>query len=185
MSTGQPQLRAAGVLCDPRGDGPEVMRRFAESLAAQGVRVAGLVQEVLQFDDGTKRGIDIIDLADGIRLPLSRYTREQLQNRVCTLDTQVLAEASGTLRRALQNGADLIIVEKFGVHERKGRGLHTELSEIILAGIPLLAAVPRSAAEDWEAFTGGLAPLIPASPVALAQWWTKVGDEFSAHPPII
>ena len=152
----------------------DALSDFAAELRGQGVRVAGLVQEVLRDDDGTMTGIDMVELDTGRRIAINRPTKENLENKTCSLNTNALAESTEALRRAIREKADLIVLEKFGEQEQKGQGLSDEIFAAIAEEIPLLIAVPEFALPLWQERSGELGETLPYDVAAFQQWWNSV-----------
>ncbi len=151
-----------------------LLGRLAEELKKDGVRVGGLVQEALSSGNGGKHGLDAIELDTGRRIAINRPTRSQIVHGECSLDMSALTESSAAIRRAIKAPADLIIIEKFGDQEQKGKGLAAEILEAMAEGIPTLVAVPEDAAGIWNEFSGGLAATVPFEIEALREWWKEV-----------
>lgn len=169
-----PPVRAAAVLY-PRGRrNRDLLVAFAAELKARGVRVGGVLQEALADGEGCKSGIDAVELDTGRRIPINRPTRAQLMYHECSLDAAALVDATGAVRRAVEERMDLIIVEKFGEQERNGQGLADEIMLAIAEDIPTLVAVPVDSAAAWEEFSGGLAVTLPYDAAALRDWWAAV-----------
>lgn len=167
-----------------------LLARFSAELLRRGFRVGGVVQEVLLDAAGTKIGMDAVEVDSGRRIPIARPTASQIAEGVCSLDLAGLAESTGPVRRALDQGADLIVVEKFGDQERANKGLAGEIMAAMAEGIPTLVAVPAGSLDDWQRFSGNLGVLLPSDEAALWRWWGPhrlyrdliqgVGDEAGA-----
>ena len=78
------------------------------------------------------------------------------------------------LRRAVREGVDLIVLEKFGEQEQKGQGLSDEIFAAIAEDIPLLIAVPRFALDLWRGRTGEMGETLDYDLEAFHQWWASV-----------
>ncbi len=150
------------------------LSEFAAELRTAGARVGGLVQDVVRGDDGRMRRIDMVELDTGRRIAINQPTRENLENKTCSLDTSALTESTEALRRAIREGVDLIVLEKFGEQEQKGQGLNDEIFAAIAAEIPLLIAVPEFALELWQERSGALGDTLPYDLNAFRQWWATV-----------
>jgi nucleoside-triphosphatase THEP1 len=61
----------------------------------------------------------------------------------CRLDAGRLAELAKRLAAAMQNGADLVIINRFGPAEAEGGGLNDLIAQALDADIPVLIAVPE------------------------------------------
>lgn len=169
-----PKAPLAAILYE-RGDKiEELLAAAAAALRAHGVRVGGLVQHSRRSGDDVRCTIEVESIADGRRYLLSQDTSDDPTE--CTLDTAVLAEASGALRQALAQQVDLVIVNKFGKQEAAGRGLRGEILQIALAGVPLLTTVSRRHLPQWQEFIGDDVTLLePALPAVLAWWNAHTG----------
>jgi hypothetical protein len=152
----------------------DALARFASDLREQGVRVGGLVQDVSRGENGRMTRIDMVELDTGRRIAINRPTRENIENKTCSLNTNALAESTEALRRAVRERADLIVLEKFGEQEQKGQGLSDEIFAAIAEDIPLLIAVPRFALDMWRERTGELGETLDYDLEAFHQWWASV-----------
>lgn len=150
------------------------LSEFATELRAAGVRVGGLIQEVLRDDDGKMTGIDMVALDTGQRIAINRPTKENLENKTCSLDTSALTDSTEALRRAIREGVDIIVLEKFGEQEQKGQGLNDEILAAIAEEIPLLIAVPEFALALWQERSGALGDTLAYDIDAFRQWWGTV-----------
>lgn len=155
----------------PRGD---ALARFIASLKADGIKVGGMVQDVVLRDDGSRERIDTIDISTGNRIVINQSTTETLRNHECSLDVAALTETTSVLRRAVIDGAALIIVEKFGAREVEGGGLSDDILDVIAAGVPMLVAVPETSLEAWRERTGQLGAEIEFTEPAFHDWWAGV-----------
>lgn len=169
-----PTPRFAAVVYPARQQAVGFLAAFADKLKAQGVRVAGIVQETMREADGAYLGVDSIDVASGARTPIKRVDAATRDARVCALDPQALAETGPILSRAIAARADLIVIDRFGKEEQNGRGLTDEIMTAIADGIPLLISVPDAAFDIWTERTGGLGAVLPPDLDALAEWWAGV-----------
>ena len=152
----------------------DALTRFASDLREQGVRVGGLVQDVSRGENGRMTRIDMVELDTGRRIAINRPTRENIQNKTCSLNTNALAESTEALRRAVRERADLIVLEKFGEQEQKGQGLSDEIFAAIAEDIPLLIAVPRFALDLWRERIGEMGETLDYDLEAFHQWWASV-----------
>lgn len=165
----------AGVVY-PRG-APirQVMRAFVDDLKSQGVNVHGILQDIPKELDPANAGcgVDAIDINTGEHVALVRPTQYELDNKICSLDLGQLAEASMILRRALDNHADIVVVEKFGKHEKDGGGLSDDLMAVISEGIPTVVTVPQEELGSWKRFTGDMGDLLECDHEQILTWWTN------------
>lgn len=169
-----PEIALAGAIYPSRQRELGLMRAFADEVTADGWRVGGIVQEVLKDDDGNTIGIDAIELDTGNRFEINRPTKSDRENKTCSLNTLVLAEAGGELDRAIRARADLVLIEKFGEQEQQGGGLADEILRAVSEGIPTLVAVPDGVRDVWLEFTGGMGEEMEFNLDSFRAWWARV-----------
>ena len=162
----------AAVLYRPEDDVDALLAEFANTVMREGGRVGGIVQRNLKDDAGRPTGMLVVDLLTGrdisICQPLGRGAT------ACKLDPAGLAEASLAVSRAVAEDAALIIVNKFSKQEADGHGLRNELAEAIIAGGPVLTAVPEKCLDAWREFTGDRGTMLLCAPHIVADWWRQV-----------
>ena len=163
----------AGAMYKSREREIGLLQRFADELKAQGWRVGGIVQELVTNTDGSRGGIDAVDLDSGQHIAINRPTRASLETKSCSLDTQALAQTSSAIERAIEHHMDLILVEKYGEQEQQGQGLATDILRAVSEGIPTLVAVPDGVRDRWGKFTGDMGDEIPYTLEAFRAWWEQ------------
>ncbi len=164
-------IQLGGVLYTANTPARNSLLDFAHTLQKRGWKVRGLTQASIFDDTNTKIGFDAIDIHTGEHYPLSRPTKDDRANGTCGFSLSVLADTSAVLSRAIEEQADLLVVEKFGEREQEGNGLAPEILAAALAGIPTLIAVPASALDSWNSFTGQLSTLLAHDQDILWKWW--------------
>jgi hypothetical protein len=118
-----PSALFAAAVYVPRSRRGDALPRFIDSLKASGVKVGGLLQEEVLNPDGSRDRIDTIDINTGRRIVINQSTRSSLENHDCSLDVSALAETTSVLRQAINDGAELIVVEKFGSRNQRAAAL--------------------------------------------------------------
>lgn len=156
----------AAICYAPDDDVAAVLDSFITELKRRGLDVHGIRQE-----DTLGHGKDAVDIQTGQRTPLKRPSTYEREHGLCSLDLSQLAAATGTLRRARDAGADIVVVERFGKAERSGGGLADDLLALMADGLPTVVTVPEEELEAWTRFTGGLGDVLACDADALAQWW--------------
>ena len=153
----------------------DVMRGFVDSLKAEGFNVHGILQEKPEGVDTSAAGcgVDAIDINTNSKVALVRPTQYELDNNICSMDLSRLAEAAQILRRAISQSADIVVVEKFGKHEKDGGGLSDDLMAVISEPIPTVVSVPKDELASWCTFTGGMDVQVDCDLQALQGWWEK------------
>jgi molybdate transport system ATP-binding protein len=162
----------AAILYRPEDDVDALLAGFASALIRNGERVGGIVQRNLKDEAGRSNGMLVVDLMNGREIsicqPLGRGAT------ACKLDPAGLAEASLAVSRAIADDADLIIVNKFSKQEASGHGLRSELADAIMAGGPVLTAVPEKCLDAWTQFTGDRGTTLLCAPHVVEDWWREV-----------
>ncbi len=167
---------AAAVYPAKKGNRAE-LAHFVDVLKKATVRVGGLLQEKIPMDKDGMQWFEAVDIATGKRIPINQPTPESWRNRVCTLDVSALAETTASLRQAIQDKVELIIVEKFGDAERDGEGLLDEVFQAIATGIPVVIAVPDTNFDIWNERSGGMGDILDCNEEELRGWWASVQCE--------
>jgi hypothetical protein len=145
-----------------------ILSDAVDLLRAQGTTVAGLLQRFGEIMPSGKQSMWVEDIRSGqaIRLDQPRGPGAI----ACTFDTDALARAAFMLRIAVESGADLIVVSRFGSAEAEGGGLRAEIAEAICGGAAVLIPVRNSLLPALEEFLGATATLLQASVEAIADW---------------
>lgn len=160
----------AAVVYEP-GDGPAVdklLSGLAQKLAERGLRLAGTVQRAAERPDRCACDMIVTDLATGEAHSISEDRGPMA--RGCRLDSAVLEAVAGSTIAALEAGADLLIVNKFGKREAEGAGFRSALALALSEGIPALVAVNRAYIEAWRVFAGDFGRELPPEMGAIRAW---------------
>jgi uncharacterized protein DUF2478/aldehyde dehydrogenase family protein len=83
-------------------------------------------------------------------------------------------DAGARIADALESGADLLIVNRFGKRERDGKGLGFLIERALDADIPVVIAVSAKSFADWIRFAGGMSVKLACDRAALEAWWRNV-----------
>lgn len=164
--------RIAAVRYAPGQNVHAILNAFIIDLKAAHVDVHGVIQK----PHANGGNLDAIDIRTAICIPLKRPTQYEMDNGVCSLDLSQLAEASMILRRALEQNAAVVVVERFGKIERNGGGLAADLLQVMAAGLPTVVSVPEEELKAWDTFSGGLGVVMPCELNALRQWWSSLSS---------
>ena len=168
-----PNPPIAGIVYERGAPIRDVMKTFVRALCDADVNVHGILQEMpAHMDPATAGcGVDAIDIKTGEHVALVRPTQYELDNNICSMNVAMLAEASMILRRALEDRADIVVVEKFGKHEKDGGGLSDDLMAVMADNIPTVVSVPQIELDSWQSFTGGLSTQLPCDLDQILTWW--------------
>jgi len=162
----------AAILYRPEDDVDALLADFAAALLRDGERIGGVVQRNIKDEAGRSNGMHVVDLSTGRQISICQPLGTGAT--ACKLDPAGLAEASLAVSRAVAEGAELIIVNKFSKQEAGGHGLRSELAEAIIAGGPVLTAVPEKCFDAWREFTGDHSTTLLCAHHVVEEWWREV-----------
>jgi molybdate transport system ATP-binding protein len=164
----------AAVLYRPEDDVDTLLADFAGARLRNGERIGGVVQRNLKDDTGRPNGMHVVDLLTGRKISICQPLGSGAM--ACKLDPAGLAEASLAVTRAIAEDVALIVVNKFSKQEAAGHGLRSELAEAIIAGLPVLTAVPEKCFDAWREFTGDRGTTLLCAPHVVEEWWREVSS---------
>jgi hypothetical protein len=151
------------------GDGIDAaLAALARNLAAEGVRVTGAVQHTERDEEGRLTKMELHLLPEMTPVNLAQNLGAAAAG--CRLDPGQLEQATQTLSDRLAQGADLLIVPRFGEREQQGKGFRDLIADALGAEIPVLVGVGEGTAPAFEDFASGAATRLDLSPEALRAW---------------
>ena len=148
-----------------------LLDEFAQRRASAGLRVAGVVEDSDCAHDGACKRFRVRDLLSGETISISQDLGRG--STACNLDPAALVRACGRIENAISEGADLVVLSKFGKLEAARSGLADAFRAAIEVDIPVLTVVSPAAAEEWENFAAPLFQFVDASCEALEIWWAR------------
>jgi hypothetical protein len=161
-------VRLGYTLTEP---GRGIDRAFAELAAAvaiEGRRVTGAVQHTERDAAGRLARMELLLLPE--RMPVDIAQTLGAGARGCRLDPGALEQATEEVARRVAEGADLLIVPRFGEREADGGGFRAAIAAALEAGVAVLVGVSPSWQDAFDAFAGGMAEQVAATPEALRAW---------------
>lgn len=159
-------MMLAHVSLAGRGANDAFLAGIAARLAGK-LRLCGTVQTNIERAGRRKCDMDLRVLPDG---PVLRISEDRgAAARGCILDAGVLETAVAAVQ-ARFDGADLMIVNKFGKQECEGRGFAPLIGEAMGRGLPVLVGVNGLNLPHFEAFAEGLARPLPADTAVVVEW---------------
>jgi hypothetical protein len=161
-------MNLAYTMAPGRGDTDCILFKLAATLAERGLRCCGTVQINTDRGDSGPCDMDVQVLPGG---PVLRISQDLGRSaRGCRLDPAALETAVGLVTASLAQGADVLIVNKFGKHEAEGRGFRTVIAEALSNGIPVLVGINALNLPAFEEFSQGLGRSLPCDVEALSDW---------------
>lgn len=168
MSSNQ-SLPIAAIVYRPTDHIEPILIEAARALAGLGVRLGGVLQHDIPARIEDPCGMELEDLSSGERFALSQELGSG--SEACRLDPNALAHAAMAVRGALDNGAQLVFINKFGAQEASGAGLRSEMAMAVTSGIPVITAVGERFLAEWQHFTGGTGTLLEPRTEQILAWW--------------
>ncbi|HYA79921.1 MAG TPA: DUF2478 domain-containing protein, partial [Methylocystis sp.] len=135
----------------------------------RGLRVAGVIEIACEREGGGCKRLSVRDLVSGEEIPISQELGAG--STACNLDPAGLITACGRVERAIDFGAEIVILSKFGKLEAARGGLSDAFRAAMLADIPVVTAVPAALNDEWERFAGPMSQFVEARAEALDAWW--------------
>jgi Protein of unknown function (DUF2478) len=164
------QCDLAALVYDKDQDPDEILRDFAAGLKADGYRAVGLVQTGHHCVDAPKLSAMLVHTGEELQL----FQNLGTCSTGCRLDVGQLLDAGAQVATAIDQGADLVIVNRFGRQEREGKGLSYLVERALSADIPVVIAVPSHRFADWIRFADGMSVKLRCDRESLDAWWQAV-----------
>ncbi|SMH50480.1 DUF2478 domain-containing protein [Maritimibacter sp. HL-12] len=150
------------------GDTDQVLFSLAQDLMGRGLKVCGTVQINTEREKTDPCDMDLRVLPGGPDIRISQDLGGGAQG--CRLDVGALEAAVGHVSAALEAGADVLIINKFGKHEAEGRGFRSVIAEALARDVPVLVGLNGLNRDAFEAFTEGCGDHLPADVAVLSEW---------------
>ena len=147
-----------------RGRTDACVTAAVRQMQAAGVRLWGTF--ALETDDPACDMLLQV-LPDGPVIRINQNLGQQAKG--CRLDGDALEQAVMQVA-ARGNGAQVLVVNKFGKLEAAGRGYVPLIVQALDLGLPVLVGVSALNLPDLVAFTGDMATPLPEDPSAIAAW---------------
>lgn len=152
------------------GDIDAFLGDIAQSLRARGLRLSGALQSRGQADGACHcPDMDLHSIASDVTFRISQPLGNS--SRGCRLHPGALAQCAVHLEAELSQGADLLILNRFGRGESHGRGFRDLIGAALMRDIPVLTAVRPTYFDAWAAFGAGLACDLPMRRDAVLDWF--------------
>jgi len=136
--------------------------------------------------------IEVVDLFTGASFEIWEPRGQWAKG--CRLDENGLAAAEAAVQRSIDAGIDLLLLNRFGRAESKGRGLINCFCKALEQGVPILTAVREPFDAAWVEFHGGLATALPPEANTALEWAriasgclskSKINPSLAATPPLL
>lgn len=161
-------MKIACTMASDRGGTDLLLYALAHRLVQRGVRLAGTVQINTDRHDGGPCDMDVEVLPHGPVVRISQWLG--LGSRGCRLDLEALERVVGLTDIRIVEGADVLIINKFGKHEAEGRGFRNTIAAAFARNIPVLVGLNQLNATAFDAFTEGCATRLEPETRILEAW---------------
>ena len=163
-------VRLAAIQRSEQSDADRVLTDVARQLKQKGYRVGGAIRS-----NEPKPGVhpcDVVleELVSGENVALAQELGSKSQG--CQLDPARLEQVAGMVDTTLDDGLDILILNKFGKREAEGAGLCGTIAKAASAEIPVLVSVGPDHLAAWHAFCGGEGQMLDPDQDAVMTWLT-------------
>lgn len=172
------QCDLAALVYEKDEDPDQILRDFAAELNGRGIRAVGMVQLGHHCVDAH---LSAMLVHTGEQLPLFQDLGSCSTG--CRLDVGQLLGAGQQIASAIDEGADLLIINRFGRQEREGKGLSYLVERALTDDIPVVIAVPSHRFADWIKFADGMSVKLRCEREALHAWWNAVSARNAGFVP--
>ncbi len=146
----------------------QALLKIADRLKRQGYRLAGAIRTQLPSGDEDRCDMFLEDLATSTIYPMSQNLGAG--SDACRLDDGALDTIAERVEASLQDGADILILNKFGKQESEGRGLRTPIVSAVEQGIPVLVGLSSGRVDSWNEFCGAAGEIFDLGDQAVDRW---------------
>ena len=161
-------------------EGVEIDRailKIVQRLRQQGYRLAGAVRADMTPPDEDRCDLTLEDLSTSAVFSISQDLGSG--SDACRLDDAALDVIATKVEVSLQEGADILILNKFGKQEAEGRGLRGPIVEAVNRGIPVLVGLNPGRATAWNEFCGAAGVTFDPDDTAVDHW---LAENLPAQP---
>ncbi|HEY4204645.1 MAG TPA: DUF2478 domain-containing protein [Xanthobacteraceae bacterium] len=172
------QCDLAALVYEAGQDPDRLLLAFATELQGQGLRPVGLVQR--GHHDAGAAALPALLLHTDEEFDLFQDAAAYTAGR--RLDVEKLAHARARMTAAVTEGADLLIVNRFGRQELEGRGLAQLIEHALGRDVPVVVPVPSFRFDDWIKYVEGMCVKLACERSSLDLWWARVTDRDGRTP---
>lgn len=187
MSTGLSAAPIAAIRGGPGSGASDALAAFARRRQAAGTRVGGVIvagehgashHHSHEGHGACQCGSGLTDLVSGAQFSIHQNLGPG--SSACNLDTSGLAEACAAVERQIADGAELVVLSRFGGQEAVRGGLMAAFQAAVAAAVPVVCVVTPKAEAAWTEFAGTLSVWLPADAIALDEWWQQQAARLAA-----
>lgn len=157
------------------GETDLLLASVAQVLSDLGYRLAGTVQVNSDRADCHRCDMDVLVLPDGPTIRISQSLGKDAKG--CRLDPNALEHAVERASKKLSEGADILIVNKFGKHEANGRGFREVIAQALEQDIPVLVGTNHLNEAAFLDFVGHNARALAPKTAECINWVLGGGEK--------
>ena len=159
----------ASITPTARGAADQMLTYAVNRLGNDGVMVLGALRDFGQSDASEQCDSALRLLPDG---PVVRITQELGKgSTACKMDAGALEDAVGiAVARLAAEGADLVVLNKFGLREAEGHGFRPLIANALATGIPVLLGISDTHRAAFDQFADGMATTLTSDEEAILTW---------------
>lgn len=163
----------ASVFAPGRGATDRLLTEVVARLQAKGIIVVGALRAAPKKGGAGHCESNLRLLPQG---PIIRITQDLgTGSASCRMDAGALEEAVGLACARLEaEGADIVVLNKFGLSEAEGRGFRALIAEALSRGVPVLTGLSDTHRAAFEDFAGGMARPLEPDETAILDWCRSV-----------
>lgn len=164
-------IEAVALAAIKHGEGDRIdqaLLTIADRMRRKGHRLAGAVRARVSPPGEDRCDLVLQDLSTSAEFSLSQDLGAGSQ--ACRLDDVALDAIAERVTASLREGADILILNKFGKQEADGRGLRDPIVKAVDQGIPVLIGLNSSRLESWNEFCGGDSAIFEPGDPAIDRW---------------
>jgi len=157
-----PWIRPGAVIHEPSKPVDDLLNEFGTRLKKRGFHVAGFTQVNSPAGDGRGDGcadrIVLRNMANGDMLTICR-------------DSDSIELARASLRKAMRDDIDLVVISRFSALERAAESLTMVIEEGVQRGLPIITSIADRCLQKWLSFAGEDGAMVAPSTDGLWRWW--------------
>lgn len=158
----------AAILFD-RGDIDGFLAEITDALTKEGRVVRGALQtRGIASGECHCADMDLTTIGSNRTFRISQTLGNG--SRGCRLHPGALADCSSFLSAELAQGADLLILNRFGRGESEGRGFRDLIAVALANRTPVLTAVRPTYLSQWQEFCGGQGKELRMDRAVIQAW---------------
>lgn len=174
-------MKIACITLEGRGQTDRFLNKIADELTDDGYRLVGALRIIDPDADTGHCDSTLRLLPDGAQVSISQNLGSG--SHACRMDAGALTNAAKIAEQRLLNpGADLIVLNKFGLSEANGGGFRALIAEALGRGVPVLIGLSNTHRAAFEKFTEGITTVLPPDEEAVLTWCRQVACRRPSGP---